>query len=98
MLNCVENVGSHNTRTYDLIVSQKIRRSGYYGVQIWTPYRNAIDRLPEVHERLRNVHIEREDLDWQGSGGSKAGDDAPVHRAVNNVLRLLNDFPTDGIG
>ena len=25
------------------------------------PYRNAIDRLPEVHERLRNVHIEHKD-------------------------------------
>jgi DNA adenine methylase len=26
-----------------------------------TPYRHAIDRLPEVHERLRNVHIEHKD-------------------------------------
>ena len=25
------------------------------------PYRKAIDRLPEVHERLRNVHIEHKD-------------------------------------
>jgi len=25
------------------------------------PYRNAIDRLPEVHKRLRNVHIEHKD-------------------------------------
>ena len=25
------------------------------------PYRNAINRLPEVHERLRNVHIEHKD-------------------------------------
>ena len=25
------------------------------------PYRNAIDRLPEIHERLRNVHIEHKD-------------------------------------
>jgi DNA adenine methylase len=26
-----------------------------------TPYRHAIDRLPEVHERLRHVHIENKD-------------------------------------
>ena len=26
-----------------------------------TPYRNAIDRFPEVHERLRHVHIEHKD-------------------------------------
>ena len=25
------------------------------------PYRNTIDRLPEIHERLRNVHIEHKD-------------------------------------
>ena len=25
------------------------------------PYRNTIDRLPEIHQRLRNVHIEHKD-------------------------------------
>jgi DNA adenine methylase len=35
--------------------------AGKVGKAKSTPYRHAIDRLPEVHERLRNVHIEHKD-------------------------------------
>ena len=35
--------------------------AGKVGKPKSTPYRNAIDRLPEVHERLRHVHIEHKD-------------------------------------
>ena len=35
--------------------------SGKVGKSKSTPYRNAIDRLPEVHERLKHVHIEHKD-------------------------------------
>jgi len=34
---------------------------GKSGTQQAIPYRNAIDRLPEIHDRLRNVHIENID-------------------------------------
>lgn len=35
--------------------------AGKVGKAKSTPYRHAIDRLPEVHERLRHVHIEHKD-------------------------------------
>ncbi|MDR0328629.1 MAG: DNA adenine methylase [Planctomycetaceae bacterium] len=35
--------------------------AGKVGKPKSTPYCNAIDRLPEVHERLRHVHIEHKD-------------------------------------
>jgi len=35
--------------------------AGTMGKAKATPYRRSIDRLPEVHERLRNVHIEHKD-------------------------------------
>jgi DNA adenine methylase len=35
--------------------------AGKVGKPKATPYRRAIDRFPEVHERLRNVHIEQKD-------------------------------------
>jgi DNA adenine methylase len=35
--------------------------AGKVGKAKSTPYRNALDRFPEVHERLRYVHVEHKD-------------------------------------
>jgi DNA adenine methylase len=44
-----------------LCVRRSWSSAGKVGKPISTPYRKAIDRLPEIHERLRHVHIEHKD-------------------------------------
>ena len=62
-LSTVERAGHFYITIYQSFSS--LRRSwsstGRVGKTKSVPYRNAIDRLPEVHERLRHVHIENKD-------------------------------------